>query len=499
MPDFELFEGNVKKTLKMFRHDNTFLVFIILFIVVIAITFTAGFIFAYKIENSDVIQSGVFVKGIDVSGRTIEEAKTVVSEQLKNQMNDHLVLTYKDTEYYLEIEQIDARFDVDSAVQYAFNLAKTGNKFKDITDYISILLTNVNIDLDLVYNDESLTRYIDELQALLPDQLSQPSYYTEDDKLIITNGNNGAEIDNSKLKSSILYAIQDISYNSKAIEIPTSIKYPDPINVLAIHSDIYRKVKDAYFTKDPYAVFVEQVGVDFSVNELMNKISNDENAEEYETELIYTYPEVTVQDLGKEAFPNLLGSYSTKYVNNPDRTTNLRLAANKIDGYVLMPGETFSYNQIVGKRTISAGYKNAAIYENGQVTDGVGGGVCQISSTLYNAIIAADLEIMERHNHTFVSTYVPAGQDATVAWGSLDFKFRNNRDYPIKIAMSVSGGIASAKIYGLSRDVEYDQRLETRTIKNTSTTLVVESYRVLSLDGREISRRKIYTDTYKKH
>lgn len=499
MPDFELFEGNVKKTLKMFRQDNTILIFAILLIVVIGLSLLAGFIFYNKIENNDVIQQGVYIKGIDVSNLSVEDAKTRVSEELKSRMNDHIVLTYNDIEYYVEIEQIEAKFDIDSAVEYAFNLSKKGNMFEDITQYISILLTNVNIDLDLVYNDGALTRYIEEIQALLPDQLSQASYYMEDDKLIVTNGNYGAEIDTLKLKNSILYAIQDISYNSKSIEIPTTIQYPDPINVLAIHNDIYKKVSDAYFTKDPYAVFAEKVGVDFSVNELMNKISNDSGAEEYVTDLIYTYPEVTVQDLGQEAFPDLLGSYSTKYVNNADRTINLRLASNKIDGFVLMPGETFSYNQTVGKRTISAGYKNAAIYENGEVIDGIGGGVCQISSTLYNAVIAADLEIMERHNHSFVSTYVPAGQDATVAWGSLDFKFKNNRDYPIKISSSVSNGIASAKIYGLRREVEYDQKLETRTIKNTSKSLVVESYRVLSMDGREVSRRRIYTDTYKKH
>ena len=161
-----------------------------------------------------------------------------------------------------------------------------------------------------------------------------------------------------------------------------------------------------------------------------------------------------------------------------------------------MPGETFSYNQTVGKRTIEAGFRNAAIYENGEVTDGLGGGICQISSTLYNAIVAADLEIMERHNHSFVSTYVPAGQDATVAWGSLDFKFRNNRDYPIRIVSNVSGGVASVKIYGLKRDVEYNQKLETKVIKNTDTSLVVESYRVLRLNGEVVERRKIYTDTY---
>lgn len=499
MPDFELFEGNVNQTLKMFRKDNTILIFIILLAMFIGIFIACTVFFYYNQQNSDVIQSGVFIKGINVSGLTKEEANILVKQELKSLMNDHIVLKYKDIEYYVEIEQIEASFDVESAVDYAFNIAKSGNFFSDMPEYISVMLTNINIDLNLIYNDEMLTRYIEQIQAMLPDQLTESEYYVEDGKLFVTNGTVGAKINYDELKNTILYAIQDISYSSKSIPIPTTSEYPAEINVLDIHRAIYKEMQNAYFTTEPYAVFADSVGVDFSMNELVDKINSDKNAEEYSIDLVYTYPEVTVQDLGQDAFPNLLGKYSTKYVNNANRTTNLRLASNKIDGYVLMPGETFSYNQIVGKRTIAAGYKSAAIYENGEVTDGVGGGVCQISSTLYNAIVAADLEIMERHNHTFVSTYVPAGQDATVAWGSLDFKFRNNRDYPIKISSNVSDGYATVKIYGLSREVEYDQKLETTTIKNTATSLVVDSYRVLRLNGKVVEKRRIFRDTYKKH
>lgn len=499
MPEFELFNGDVKNTIKEFKHNNIFLLFVILLAIFIGLIIASFLMFHHHVMNSDTIQSGVYIKGINVSGLTKDEAKARINDELSKIMNDHVVLSYKDSISYVEIEQIEAGFDIDSAIDYAFNLAKSGNTIKDVSEYISILLTNINIDLDLVYNDEALTRYLTEIQASLSDQLSQPSYYTEDDKLIITNGSYGAIIEMDKLKTNILYAIQDISYNNKTINIPTMIEYPEAIDVIGIHNDIYREMKNAYFTKEPYAVFAETVGVDFSINDVVNKINADRNAEEYIIDLNYTYPEVTVQDLGQDAFPNLLGRYSTNYVNNAARTTNLRLASNKIDGYVVMPGETFSYNKTVGKRTIAAGFKSAAIYENGEVTDGVGGGICQISSTLYNAIVAADLEIMERHNHTFVSTYVPAGQDATVAWGSLDFKFRNNRDYPIKISSSVSGGIAEVEIYGLRREVEYSQKLETKTVKNTATSLVVDSYRVLKLNGVEVERRKIYRDTYKKH
>ena len=146
--------------------------------------------------------------------------------------------------------------------------------------------------------------------------------------------------------------------------------------------------------------------LDFDSEKVKGMIEEDPYAEEYTIDLIYTRADVTVNDLGAEAFPDLLASFSTKYAtSNKDRTTNLRLAAEKINGTVVMPGEIFSYNTVVGKRTIAAGYKEADIYENGQVTSGLGGGICQISTTLYNAAIAANMEIESRRNHMFVPSY----------------------------------------------------------------------------------------------
>ena len=141
------------------------------------------------------------------------------------------------------------------------------------------------------------------------------------------------------------------------------------------------------------------------------------------------------------------------------RTTNLKLAAGKIDGTVLLPGEVFSYNNVVGERTISAGYKDAAIYLNGQVVDGLGGGICQISTTLFNAVLFSNLEIVELYNHQFVPSYATAGRDATVVYGLTDFKFKNTRTYAIKIKAGVSNGIATISIYGIKEENEYTTAL----------------------------------------
>ena len=503
MPDFQIFKGNTKKVFKMFRHDNIAFVFTILLAIVLGICIAAVSFFYANIQNSNTLQSGIFIKGINVSGLTKEEAVALINNELASQMNDHLELSYKNNTYYVEIEQIGAKFNIEDSVEYAFNIAKTGTFKENIIQYFSVLFTNINIEPKLVYDDDALSEYLYTIEANLPDQLIQPSYYIEDDELVITNGTNGVGIVYNELKELIIDAIEDVSYSNSKIVIPTYIQYPDSIDVDAIHSEVYREVENAYFTTEPYAVIADVTGIDFDVDEMKRKIDENPLDEDYSIGLIYTQADITVKDLGKEAFPDLLASFSTKYVtSNTDRTTNLRLAANKIDGTVIMPGEIFSYNKVVGKRTIAAGYKNAAIYQDGGVTDGLGGGICQISTTLYNAAIEAGMLIEERRNHMFVPSYISAGKDATVVWGSTDFKFENRRNYPIKIEASVSGGIAQVKIYGLKTNEEYDiydLSIESKTIKSTSTSLVVESYRVYKdSNGNIVKRDKLYTDTYKK-
>ena len=166
-----------------------------------------------------------------------------------------------------------------------------------------------------------------------------------------------------------------------------------------------------------------------------------------------------------------------------------------------MPGETFSFNKIVGRRTASAGYKDAAIFSDGQVTDGLGGGICQITSTLYNSVIFANLEVTSRRNHMFVPSYVTGGRDATVVYGSTDFKFKNSRSYPIKIISSVEGGVATVSIFGYknANDPEYEISIENNLVKTTATSLVYDAYKVYKQNGNVVRKEKMSRDTYKKY
>ena len=184
-----------------------------------------------------------------------------------------------------------------------------------------------------------------------------------------------------------------------------------------------------------------------------------------------------------------------------------------------MPGEEFSYNKVVGERTIAAGYKMAATFSGGKVVDGLGGGICQISSTLYDAVVMANLDVTVRRNHQFVTSYLPGGKDATVVWGSQDFKFVNSRKYPIRLTATVSGGVATIQVWGLKEEVEYDITIETKktaTIpyttqyindsslpvgtqkveQNGSNGSKYEAYKVKKLNGEVVSRTLLSKDTY---
>lgn len=483
--------------------ENVLIIYVILIAIFVGILVAGVIAFYISFQNSETITSGVFIKNVNVSGMTKDEAITAVNNYLDENMADNLVLKYSNYEYNVAIEQLEAEFDVNSAVNYAFNIGRVNNFFGNAKDYLNVLINKINIDPVLVYDEEAFNNYIDFLEMSLPDQVKQAGYYVEDGELVITTGSTGAGIERDSLKKLVLDGLQDNSYGNTIYEIPTYTTYPENLDIDSIYNEVHEEVSNAYYTTEPYAIYAENIGVNFNKDEVKNTVTEVGTNEEYRFALEYTYPEVTVDDLGMEAFPDLLGTFSTNYVNNANRTTNLQLASSKINGTVLMPGDTFSFNSVVGPRTAAKGYKVAAVYSDGTVTQDVGGGICQIVTTLYNAAVKSNMNITVRRNHTFVPSYANPGYDATVVYGSQDFKFVNSRDYPVKIVSSVSGGVATVSIYGLATSNEYDIRIETNIIRTiprkTSggyTGYVVDSYRVYYQNGVQVKSEKIARDTY---
>ena len=471
---------------------------LILFIVIIIFSFFAFTI--YNIFNSNII-NGVSVKGIDFSNTSPSDAKYQLENYLKNALPQEIKLKHGDFEASISLEQIGVNFNVKEAINDAYSIGRFGNFLENNLNVISALFKRINIEPNVELDEEQLTKNLQDISTQIPDAVKQSSYYIEGNNLIITAGTEGNVVDVDATMTSIKESISNLSCKDNAIEITVKTQTPDPIDIEKIHNEIYKEPVNAYYTQNPFTVYPSENGLDFNISlDEAKNIINSEQKSEYIIPIKTLYPSVTTNMIGTEAFPDLLSTFSTNYsVRDKDRTTNLTLAANKINGTVLMPGETFSYNTVVGARTIAAGYKEAPIYLSGQVVDGLGGGICQITSTLYNAVVYANLEIVERTNHQFVPSYVTASRDATVVYGSIDFKFKNNRNYPIKITCSVSGGVANFKIFGLKQDDDCEVQISSYETGRTSTAIYSEAYKIFKRDGKEVGRELLSKDTYKRH
>lgn len=167
-------------------------------------------------------------------------------------------------------------------------------------------------------------------------------------------------------------------------------------------------------------------------------------------------PERRADQLGDVRFDHVLGHFETRYDRSEraqDRTYNLRLAASKLDGTVLLPGEVFDFNRVVGPRDEANGYKVATVIADGELVDGIGGGTCQISGTLHGAAFFAGLDVVERYPHTRPSSYIKMGLDATVVYPTINFRVRNPFDFPIVLHQVVKNGVVRAEILGPPRDL----------------------------------------------
>ena len=470
---------------------------LIIFAIILLIIFI---VFTLINLNNDKIINGVSILGIDVSKQSKEDAIQTVTNYISKNIPEEIKLKHNDYETSIASESLSISFDIEKAVNQAYDIGRSGNILQNNLEVLKTLFNPVDITADLSLDEEQLKASLNDISSKLPDTIIQSSYYIEDNNLILTKGRTGFVVNVDEMTNDLITRIQNLEVNNNQIELITEEQSPNPLDIDAIHNEIYKQATDAYFTQDPYAVYPSENGLDFAISVDEAKAMLEQEQEEYIIPLQVLYPNVTTNMIGQEAFPDLLSSFKTYYsTRDTDRTTNLLLASNKINGTVVMPGEVFSYNTVVGERTIAAGYKEAPIYVSGEVVDGLGGGICQVTSTLYNAVVYANLEIVERSNHQFVPSYVTASRDATVVYGSIDFKFKNNRNYPIKIMCSVSNGVVNFEIYGLKTADDYEVEISSRITSQTANYTNSEAYKILKKNGQVVSTTLLSRDTYKRH
>lgn len=434
-------------------------VFLISILIVLMIAVGGVATYIYQILNIDTYYDGVEVDGIPLGGMTREEAlEAVRTHNQPNLDKMKIILTHGDSKWEYDYKDINAQINIEEIIDEAYVVGRQGTLVERLKEIYRISNEPKRYETTLTYD---VTELKDEIEAIAQQINEEP--------------------------------------------IDATIEF---------HPD----------KKEKFSFTPDKVGkgmlTDKAMEELIARVDAGDFSP-YEIPIEQLDPQYTLDEL--KTWTSRIAYYSTPLNNNANRNHNIFISSKGIYNLRLDPGEVFSVNESTGPIVASAGYRLAPVIKDGsRFEDGLGGGVCQTSSTLFGAVLRADLEIVERYNHSIPSTYTPIGTDATISYPYADFKFMNNRDTPIFITRYISGGRLHIEIYGKKSD-EYDEikivswetsRTEEPEYKVEKDPNLFEgeeeieyksrpgikavAYKVYYKDGKEIRREKAATSSYRK-
>ena len=403
--------------------------------------------------TDNVIWKKLKINGIAIQGMTKEEAIDAISKDFQEKYeNTQMTITLNGKNFKVSIYPV-LGLDVKSIVESAYALGH-GAWFTHGTDRIELMNSKTKEEVTLMPE----ARNKDELDTLLEDAgiskgstTIQTSCELTDTELVITKGKTGIGPDMDALKEAILKAISIEDYEA-VIECPTMKTPPEELD-LAYYEKVHTEATDASLGENN-EIIPAVTGISFDVKSAAKKLEKAKEGAKITIPLEITLPEVSTEETEALPYLNLLGTYTTYGGGTENRVANLKLAVEACDGVELQPGQIFSYNDTLGPRTEERGYREATVIVGGEHAQDIGGGICQISTTLFMACLQSDLTIVERHNHAARIDYVEDGLDAAVVWGGQDFRFQNNTAYPIKIEASYDEKeeAVTVSIYGTQTD-----------------------------------------------
>ncbi|MEE0944615.1 MAG: VanW family protein [Clostridia bacterium] len=472
------------------------------------------------LPSENKIASGVSLAGTDVSDMTAEEVEEVFVQSDYYKGKSIVFIGEPDTEE-ISGEHIGLSVDAKASAEKAYNICREGSWFGNVIAAVKLRFSPIDISpvpaanemLDEVIYNRGV-RKNGEFQELVLEEMS-------DREIHITPQVAGQKKDVSKSREEVLRQIENGNTDEIFLELPVS--ETETITAEELYEMIYIEPVNAEYKIENKQMHItpEVVGRSADMAEIQEKIEILNGGERIILAISKVLPEITAESLNKELFEAELASYSSKYSTSAaNRSFNVSRAAASVNGIILMPGDVFSYNDAIGNPSLANGYKVASVYENGRQTEGVGGGVCQVSSTIYCAALYANLEIVERRSHSLTVAYVPNGQDATVSYGVLDFKFRNSTQNPIKIEATAMGGVCKVRILGAKPANEQKVQIVNTTVavnkpttnetldpslpegtrkvtSNGKTGYVVDSVRIVTENGKEVKREQLTRSTYK--
>lgn len=505
-----LYSGKVNK--------KPIFILIAVVLVIVIVIFSVGFGIANL--SNDKILNGVVIANVDVSNMTKEEAIQAVNSVYAESTARTIILNYGDFSFEISSDDIGFGYtNAEELVEQGYEYGRNGNIFQN---NMTVLKSYMNTE-NRIQTEEKID--FDKLKMAVENAIPEENIFVKDDyyevsgdKLLLTKGVEGKKIDYTTLGDKVLEALKTREMN---VEIPVVISTPVSLDIDEVYAKVHKEPVDASYKEGAtFEVINEVNGLDFDKEEAKSLYIALKPGETAKVDLKVTEPKIKVADLGDVLFKTLIATYTSKYdTSDKNRVTNLEVAANRCNNTVLYPGDEFSYNKALGHRTTANGYKMGNSFSGGKVVQTIGGGICQVSSTLYNAVLRADLTITDRTAHGMYVQYVPQSTDATVVDNAIDFKFRNDRKYPVKIVTTCENGVMTASIYGVKEADEPTIDIETKileTLEYTTqkqndssmkkgTTKVVqkpvngyvsEAYKVYYKNGKETSRELISKDKY---
>ena len=425
----------------------------------------------------------VSVAGIDVSNMTVEQAGDTLAQTMADQGRQVAVsLQYGDWSGQLTAAELE--LDWQSIATQAQQRGRDNFLVQGAAYLGHLMGGGENVSPELDGRQPALEQLLDQADRAVGGDVTSADYRVEDNKLYMTKGVTGVAVDRDETAAQVSQAFQT-AFQAQAggagavqeVTLTVAETAPQEPDFDAIHQAVYQQPQSAQLDSETYEITDHVVGVDFDPQVLKAAYVQAGEGDTFSIPLTLTQPDETRESLEGKLFKDLLGEGTTRVSGSANRKSNVKLSAEACNGIILLPGEEFSYNNTTGSRSADKGYKNAPIYQGGQSVDDIGGGICQTSSTIYYAVLHTNLEVVERHCHQFNTGYVTLGMDATVFYGSLDFRFKNSTDYPVKIVTSSydSGGsrYLNVKIYGTNPEGIYAVPKSSTFDKVAPTTVYV--------------------------
>lgn len=439
----------------------------------------AGYFYLSNTINNGLILDNITVAGVDVGGMSKDEAIAAVSKATSNTYTKNtMVVQVLQHKAELAPSLTGAKLDVEAAVDAAYDYGRTGSRKERKDQQYNALMHGYSVDLSpyLSLNTQAIKNALSELGKNYDSVLTQSTFEITGQvpplehnaeeapgkTLVIKLGTPEYGLDLNALYAQVMQAY---SGNVFSVDGKCTVKEPDPIDLKGILDANYIAPINATIDPDTSRPIPEVYGYGFDLDEAKTKLADAEYGATVEIPFVRIAPEITSESLTSGWFKDVLGTYTGSQNSDENRATNLDLACKALNGVIIYPGEVFSYNETLGERTAEKGYKPGAAYVGNATVNLVGGGICQVSTMLYNCALLADLQIVERWNHTYTVVYTKnqLGVDATVSWGALDFRFRNTTNNPIRIEASASGGTTTVTIYGTD-DKDYYVKMESETL-----------------------------------